>query len=54
MSVIDLNLIYMADNPFAQKIYMRKDLTHESRQNDFLSNYGLSVQTQIPYPIEFI
>jgi hypothetical protein len=39
MGVIDLNLVYAADKPFAPKNFKRKDLPHEPRQNDFFSNY---------------
>ncbi len=48
MSVIDLNLVFTTDNPFEMEITKRKDTTYEPRQNDFLSNYGLFIQTQIP------
>ena len=48
LSVIDLNLVYITGNPFAKEITKRKETTHEPRQNDFLSNFGFSIQTQIP------
>ena len=47
MSVIDLNLICWADNPFARNNFKRKDILHESRQINLLSDYGLFAQTQI-------
>ena len=47
MSVIDLNLVCQAVNPFAQNNFKRKDNLHESRQINHLSDYGLFAQTQI-------
>ena len=47
MGVIDLNLVCLADNPFARIPFKRKDRLHESRQINFLSNHGLFDQTQI-------
>ncbi len=48
LSIIDLNLVYTTDNPFAKEITKRKDTAHEPRQNYFFSNFGISIQTQIP------
>ena len=47
MTVIDLNLISLIDNPFARINFMRKDSLYESRQINFLSDYGFFAQTQL-------
>ena len=47
MGVIDLNLVCLADNPFARVHFKRKDNLHESRQINLLTDYGLFAQTQI-------
>ena len=47
MSVIDLNLVCLAVNPFTRINFKRKDKLHESRQINLLTDYGLFAQTQI-------
>ncbi len=47
MSVIDLNLVCLTDNPLARNYFKRKDNLNESRQINLLTDYGLFAQTQI-------
>ena len=47
MWVIDLNLVCLNANPFTRKDLKREDNFHESRQINFLSDYGFFAQAQI-------